>query len=116
MNYPIGHFFVAIANMWDPENNEILITDINDIRECLCANILEESTPGELMSIFGRIQALFDGCMSIVEMRKRLRSLKKNMKYITDSDEEEYLSHISYYAVSKMKLKRLIPRWKILRI
>ena len=107
LNYPIGHFFVAIANMWDPENNEILITDINDIRECLCANILEESTPGELMSIFGRIQVLFDGCTSIVGMRKRLRSLKKNMKYITDSDEEEYLSHISYYAVSKNEIEKI---------
>ena len=24
LNYPIGHFFVAIADMWDPENNEML--------------------------------------------------------------------------------------------
>ena len=80
LNYPIGHFFIAVANMWDSENNEILITDINDIRECLCANILAEETPGELVSIFNRIQALFDGCSSIKQMRKRLKSLKKNMK------------------------------------
>lgn len=85
LNYPIGHFFLAIANMWDPGKNEILISDINDVRECLGANILSEDVPGQLVSIFGRIQALFDGCVSIKQMRKRLKSLKNNMKYITDS-------------------------------
>ena len=107
LNYPIGHFFIAIADMWDPENNEILITDINDIRECLSANILAEDTPGELVSVFGRIQALFDGCTSIKQMRKRLKSLKKNKKYLTDSDEQEYVSHISYYAVSKDEIEKI---------
>ena len=107
LNYPIGHFFVAIANMWDPENNEILITDINDIRECLGSGVLAEETPGELVSIYGRIQALFDGCTSIKQMRKRLKSLKKNMKYISDSDELEYVSHISYYAVSNIDIDKI---------
>lgn len=107
LNYPIGHFFIAIADMWDPDNNEILVTDINDIRECLGANILAEDTSGELLSIFGRIQALFDGCTSIKEMRKRLKSLKKNKKYLVDSDELEYISHISYYAVSKDEIEKL---------
>lgn len=58
LNYPIGHFFLAIANMWDPEKNEILISDINDVRECLGANILSEDVPGQLVSIFGKIQAI----------------------------------------------------------
>ena len=107
LNYPIGHFFIAIADMWDPENNEILITDINDIRECLGASILAEDTPGELVSIFNRIQTLFDGCTSIKHMRKRLKSLKKNMKYLTDSDEQEYVSHISYYAISKNEIEKI---------
>ena len=107
LNYPIGHFFVAIADMWNPENNEILITDINDIRECLGANILTEDTPGELISIFGRIQVLFEGCASIKQLRKRLKSLKKNMKYITDSAEQEYVSHISYYTVSKKEIEKI---------
>ena len=107
LNYPIGHFFIAIADMWDPENNEILITDINDIRECFGANILAEDIPGELVSIFSRIQALFEGCASIKQMRKRLKSLKKNMKYLTDSKEQEYVSHISYYAVSKSEIEKI---------
>ena len=107
LNYPIGHFFIAIADMWDSEKNEILITDINDVRECLSANILTEDTPGELISIFGRIQALFDGCASIKQMRKRLKSLKKNIKYLTDPDEQEYTSHISYYSISKDEIEKI---------
>lgn len=107
LNYPIGHFFIAIADMWDPENNEILITDINDIRECLGANILSVDTPGELVSIFGRMQALFDGCSSIKQMRRRIKSVKKNLKYISDSTDQEYISHISYYAVSKNELEKM---------
>ena len=107
LNYPIGHFFIAIANMWDSENNEILISDINDIRECFAANILAEESPGELVSIFSRIQALFDGCSSIKQMRKRLKSLRKNMKYLSDSKEQEYVSHISYYALSKNDIEKI---------
>ncbi len=107
LNYPIGHFFIAIANLWDSENNEILITDINDIRECLGANILAEDIPGELVSIFGRIQVLFDGCTSVKQMRKRLKSVKKNMKYLSGSDEQEYIRHISYYAISKAEIDKL---------
>lgn len=107
LNYPIGHFFIAIANMWDPEKDEILITDMNDIQECLASGILAEETPGELVSIFGRIRALFDGSTSIKQMRKRLKSLKKSMKYITDSDEQEYVSHISYYAISKNEIDKI---------
>lgn len=107
LNYPIGHFFIAIADMWDSKNNEILITDINDIRECLGANILSEDTPGELVSILGRMQVLFDGCTSIKQMRRRIKSVKKNLKYISDATDQEYISHISYYAVSKDELEKM---------
>lgn len=107
LNYPIGHFFIAIADIWDPENNEIRITDINDIRECLGANILSEDTPGELVSVFGRMQALFDGCTSIKQMRKRIKSIQKNLKYISDSADREYVSHISYYSVSKDEMEKM---------
>ena len=107
LNYPIGHFFVAVANLWDPETNEILITDINDIRECLGANILSEKAPGELVSIFGRMLALFEGCTSVKQMIKRIKSVKKNRKYVTGSNAEEYITHISYYSVSSDELEEL---------
>ncbi len=107
LNYPIGHFFVAIANLWDPQSNEILIKDMNDIKECLGANILAENTPGELVSIYERMQALFDGCTSVKQMRKRLKSVKKHVKYAADTEDEEYISHIAYYAMSNKEVETL---------
>ena len=40
-------------------------------------------------------------------MRKRLKTLKKNKKYLTDSDKRECISHISYYAVLKDEIEKL---------
>lgn len=107
LNYPLGHFFIAVANMWDSETNGILISDINDIRECLSAGILAEKTPGRLASIFGKMESLFVGCLSVDEMLSRLKKVKKNKKFISDDKRLEYISHISYYSVSKSEIKEL---------
>lgn len=100
LNYPIGHFFVAIANMWDSKSNGIVISDINDIRECLCAGILLEKSPGRLASTFGKMEALFEGCQSIDDMLARSKKVKKNRKFITDEKRREYINHISYYSIA----------------
>lgn len=107
LNYPLGHFFIAVANMWDSETNGILISDINDIRECLSASILAEKTPGRLASIFGKMESLFVGCLSVDEMLSRLKKVKTNKKFISDDKRLEYISHISYYSVSKSEIKEL---------
>ena len=107
LNYPLGHFFIAIANMWDSETNGIIISDINDIRECLGAGILAEATTGRLVSTFGKLEALFDGCASIDDMLSRIRKVRKNKKYVSDEKRQEYLGHISYYSVSMIELKEL---------
>ena len=107
LNYPLGHFFIAIANMWDSETNGIIISDINDIRECLGAGILAGATTGKLMSTFGKLEALFDGCASIDDMLSRIKKVRKNKKYVSDEKRQEYLGHISYYSVSSIELKEL---------
>lgn len=107
LNYPLGHFFIAIANMWDSETNGIIISDINDIRECLGAGILAEATTGRLVSTFGKLEALFDGCASIDDMLSRIKKVRKNKKYVSDEKRQEYLGHISYYSVSSIELKEL---------
>ncbi len=107
LNYPLGHFFIAIANMWDSETNGIIISDINDIRECLGAGILAEATTGRLVSTFGKLEALFDGCASIDDMLSRIKKVRKNKKYVSDEKRQEYLGHISYYLVSSIELKEL---------
>lgn len=107
LNYPLGHFFIAVANMWDAETNGIVISDLNDIRECLGAGILEEKQTGSLVSTFGKIQALFEGCLSVDDMLSRIKKVKKNRKFISDEQRKEYLAHVSYYAVTLEELKKL---------
>ena len=107
LNYPLGHFFIAVANMWDSETNGIVISDINDIRECLGAGILAEKTTGGLVSTFGKMEALFEGCTTLDEMLSRIKKVKKNKKFASDEKRKEYLSHVSYYAVSFSEIKEL---------
>lgn len=40
-------------------------------------------------------------------MIKRIKSVKKNRKYVTGSNAEEYITHISYYSVSSDELEEL---------
>lgn len=107
LNFPLGHFFLAIADMWNPEENVLEISDMNDIQECLEAGILEEAQLGELSSIFGKVSALFEGCSSIDEMLSRLKRLKKNRKRASNEEMQEKLSHISYYAVPIPDIEKL---------
>ena len=107
LNYPLGHFFIAIADMWDSAKNELVISDINDIKECLASGILKEHHLGQLSSIFESVIALFEGCTSIDEMTKRIRRVGKNKKYLVDPTMKEYLSHISYYCVANEDLDLL---------
>ncbi len=107
LNYPLGHFFIAVANMWDSETNGILISDINDIRECLSAGILAEQTPGRLASTFGKMESLFVGCLSVDEMLSRIKKVKQNKKFISEDKRLECISHISYYTVSKDEIREL---------
>ena len=107
LDYPLGHFFLAIANMWDAVNNEILITDINDVKECLEAGILKEDYLGQLSSIWRKAASLFEGCTSIDDMTSRLKKLRKTQKHLTDPVKKEYVSHISYYNLSKDEIEML---------
>ena len=108
LDYPLGHFFVAVANLWSPETNTVKIADINDIKECLRAGILKEDFAGQLLSLFCQVEALFDGCETIKEMQNRLKRVKKNHKRMADPETCEEVNHISYYNVSQDELDLLV--------
>lgn len=107
LNYPLGHFFIAIANMWDPQLNKVSIRTLNDIRECLEAGILPEETPGELASIFGKVSALFEDCTNINEMVSRIKKIQRIRKFTTDQKETELAGHVSYFNVASKELDLL---------
>lgn len=57
--YPIGHFFVAVTNMWDSENGGIRIENMNDIAECLYSGVLYEKKVGSLITTFNQTRNYF---------------------------------------------------------
>ena len=111
INYPFGHFFVAISNMWDSENNMMQIKELTDIRECLSSNIIYEEHSGQLLTIFDQVSSLFEGSKNLTTMIKRLERVKKNKRRM-DEDEEENINRLSYYHVSKQDLDMLIDGLK----
>lgn len=60
LDYPIGHFFLSITNMWDPESKILCLKDFNDLYECLSCRIICEERHGELISILDRIRLFID--------------------------------------------------------
>ena len=108
LDYPLGHFFVAVANLWSPETNTVMISDINDIKECLSAGILREDFTGQLLSLFCQIESLFDGCSTVKELQDRLKRVKKNRKRLTEAENREEVSHISYYNVVQDEIDLLV--------
>lgn len=107
LNYPLGHFFLGVANMWDSARGEMVISDLQDVQECLGAGILREDHAGQLSTIWGRLAALFEGCTTPDGMIARLRRLRTTKKYLHDPVQQEYLSHISYYTVGRDELTRM---------
>ena len=107
LNYPLGHFFIAIANMWDMDGNRVVVDDLNDIRECLMTGILSEDHLGELSTIFDNISALFGGCSTIDDMLSRIRNLQRSRRRMSRSLGDEGLNRISYYRVRGPELEKL---------
>ena len=103
LDYPIGHFFVSTANMWDAENKKIVVNDFSDLKECLCAGIINESVPGVLMSTFNKVEAYLENEIYLDEIIIKLKNLKKYLK--SPSPEQNM---VEYYNVEKIDLLCLI--------
>ena len=108
LDFPLGHFFLAVADMWDEETNAVQIRNPNDIRECIETGILAEDYPGQLSTIWGKCAALFEGCTDIKEMCRRLKSVGKRKTYIAPrSMDARQTSRISYFRVANKDLDTL---------
>lgn len=107
LNYPLGHFFMAIANMWDPNINEMKIEDLSDVRECIYSSIIHEKEKGELITLFEKSASLFEGCKSISEIISRLKKSKKRLRYTGDED-LNIIGRLSYFTLSEQEIDTLI--------
>lgn len=108
LSYPIGRFFLAITNMWNPNKGGIYIEDMNDIVECLNAGIIVESIPGKLVSIFNKTKTFFYRANSLEEIRELLKKLKKRIKNTMSREDEVQIGlRISYFNVSVQEIELL---------
>lgn len=108
LDYPIGHFFIAITNMWNPDTQEMQIREMNDIRECLSCGIISEESPGELVSIFDKCVLYFSYETTIKGIIKRLKKLCRRMSdFEDDIQEASELGRLEYYDLSPEEVQIL---------
>lgn len=108
--YPIGHFFVAVTNMWDSENGGIKIENMNDIAECLYSEVLPEENIGELITTFNSTQNYFCRCETLEDIVSSLKALAKQGRKISKgkNPHAEQLKRLEYYTVSDQAINNLI--------
>lgn len=114
--YPIGHFFVAVTNMWDVENGGIRIENMNDLAECLCSEALPENSLGSLITTFNATKNYFSRATSLMGTDDKdgiidlLKKLKKQKRKLENGKLEfsEQLIRLNYYNVSIDDLDELI--------
>lgn len=113
LEYPIGHFFISITNMWDPETQTMCIKDVKDIYECLSCGIIVGGTPGGLISTLDKCKLYFINETTIKGIIKKLKQLKNRIEYLGDDPQvKEELQRIEYYDVSTDKIENLINALK----
>lgn len=104
LNYPLGHFFIAVANMWSTSDNEMVIEDLNDIKECLVSSIIHEKKKGELLSIFSKVEPALIGVTKIQEMIEVLENVENLHKSFNSSEQK---TSAGYLDVSEFELEKL---------
>lgn len=102
LDYPIGHFFVAVIEMWDNENKCVKVEDMSLIKDCFESGIIGERTPGELLNTFNTIETYIEKETTLDGI---IGSLKRLRKYVNPTDKK--LQRIGYLDVNKEKLDEL---------
>ena len=114
--YPIGHFFVAVTNMWDSENGGIKIENMNDIAECLYSGALYERTPGSLITTFNSTKNYFSRATAlegdnesegVIDLLKKLRKQTSKLNK-GKAEYAEQLNRLAYYNVDLESIDELI--------
>ena len=105
LDYPIGHFFLSIINMWDPESKTMCIKDIEDVVECLSCGIISGEDCGTLISIFDRCRLYVSKEITIKGIIKKLKKLKYSLDF--DEDQNE-LTRLDYFNITKEEIDNLI--------
>ena len=109
LDYPIGHFFISITNMWDEETQGMKIKDLKDVYECLSCGIIAERQKGELVSTLDKCILYLANEKTINGMIKRLKKLRTGIEDLEPDDAEtEELQRVEYFDVTSSEINELI--------
>ena len=112
LSYPIGQFILALYNMWDHENGELIITSEN-LRECLMIDLLTKNeTPANLITIFSKVEAYVKGVESVRQVIMRLEYLIENIQEINSRPILKDLKYFSFYSLTSEEVSYLIGALK----
>lgn len=115
LDYPIGHFFIAITNLWDEETKGMQIKDIKDVYECLSCGIIDEGKKGQVITTFDKCKLYFQNEKTIKRIIKKLKKLRERIEDLdSDSAESKELSRLEYYDVHPEEIDDLITALKAL--
>lgn len=116
--YPIGHFFIAVTNMWDAEKGGIHIENMDDIAECLSSEALPEKKPGELITTFNTVKNYYskDNTTTLEGIIELTEKLKKQASKIKKDKTGKLcqLKLLGYYDVHESDVEDLLNAFKIL--
>lgn len=108
LDFPIGHFFISITNMWDPVSQSMFIRDVKDIYECLSCGIVNEDRAGKIVTILDKCKLLVENEITIKGMIKKLKKLKRRIDDFEDEIEKKELNRLEYFDVTEDDLDILI--------
>ena len=103
LDYPIGHFFIATMNMWDSENEQLIVNNFSDIKECLTAGILTETKQGLLSNTFNKVLPYIADLNEYDKIISKLKDLKKNLSVVSEEK-----AKVGYFNVSISEIAELI--------
>lgn len=108
LTYPIGHFFLSITNMWNPDEGGVFIENFNDVVECLNSGLINVKSNVQLSSIFNKTKEFFIRAETLEEIVELLGKLRKRIhKAEKDQNEKELCDRLIYYDVSLENLDTL---------
>lgn len=104
LDYPIGHFFASAVDLWDNEESKVKISNISDIKECLGAGIINESSYGKLLNTFNMIEPVISKEIYLTDI---ISYLKNDLKKLIRRSNKE-LKRISYINITENDLDELV--------
>lgn len=75
LDYPFGHFFVSLMELWNPDDFKIKIDDFSYVFECFDSGAINEPSKGYLSSVLGKVRPLLEEKHTIDDIKATLRAL-----------------------------------------